>query len=128
MTQNDSALFWQKRGYSELKAAKVLFEKSDPELYGEVIFHCHLAVELMLKARYIREHDAAAPFTHNLGELAETLGEQWSESEREDFDQLSDTAVLARYGAEEWYADHATKGHASMWIEKVERIFSKIPL
>ena len=126
MTQEEAATHWQQRALSELKAAHILFEKEEPDVYGEVIFHCHLAMELAFKARYIKEHDAAAPFTHNLGELAQTLDEKWSESDRMDFDELSDNAVLARYGDEEWHTQHATKENARMWLDKVERFLTKI--
>ena len=95
-------------------------------MYGEVIFHCHLALELALKARYIQEHDTAAPFTHNLGELAQMLDEAWSANDCIDFDQLSDSAVLARYGDEEWHTQHATKEKAGMWLEKVEKFLTKM--
>lgn len=101
MTQGEAVSHWQKRAQAELKAARILFEKEEPDVYGEVVFHCHLALELAFKAKYIQEHDTAAPFTHNLGELAQMLDEEWSESDRMDFDQLSDSAVLARYGDEE---------------------------
>ena len=128
MTQDEAATHWQERARAELKAARILFEKEEPDVYGEVIFHCHLALELAFKAKYIQKHDAAAPFTHNLGELAQTLNEEWSESDRSDFDQLSDSAVLARYGDEEWYTQHATKEKAGMWLEKVETLLTKIQL
>ena len=126
MTQDEAVTHWQQRARSELKAARILFEKEEPDVYGEVIFHCHLALELAFKAKYIQEHDTAAPFTHNLGELAQTLNEEWSESDRMDFDHLSDSAVLARYGDEEWHSQHATKDKARMWIAKVDRFLAKI--
>ncbi|MFH0769985.1 MAG: HEPN domain-containing protein [Candidatus Peregrinibacteria bacterium] len=126
MTQDEAASHWRQRARSELKAARILFENGEPDVYGEVIFHCHLALELAFKAKYIHEHDSAAPFTHNLGELAETLHEAWSESDRTDFDQLSDSAVLARYGDGEWHTHYATKEKAGMWLEKVERFLTRI--
>jgi hypothetical protein len=44
MTQDEAVAHWQKRANAELKGAKVLFEKKDADLYGEVLFHCHLAL------------------------------------------------------------------------------------
>jgi HEPN domain-containing protein len=126
VTQNEAATHWQQRARSELKAARILFEKEEADLYGEVIFHCHLALELALKAKYIQEHNEAAPFTHNLGELAQTLDEKWSESDHDDFDQLSDSAVFARYGDAEWHTQHATKEKAQMWLRKVEAFLTKL--
>jgi HEPN domain-containing protein len=126
MTQDEAVTHWKQRARSELKAARILFEKKDADVYGEVIFHCHLALELAFKALYIQEYDTAAPFTHNLGELAQTLDEEWSESDLTDFDQLSDSAVLARYGDEEWHTQHATKEKTQNWLEKVEKFLTKI--
>lgn len=126
MTQSEAVSHWQQRAKSELKAARVLFEKQESDLYGEVIFHCHLALELALKAKFILEHDTDAPFTHSLGKLAEMLDEAWSESDRNDFDQLSDHAVLTRYGDPTWYRDHATKQNAEKWLAKAETLLTKI--
>lgn len=126
MTQDEAVTHWQKRARAELRGARVLFDKGDNELYGEVIFHCHLALELALKAKYIDEHKKAAPFTHNLGELAETITEEWSGSDRRDLDQLSDTAVLTRYGDQEWYIENATKEKAAEWLEKAAQLLTKI--
>ncbi len=128
MTQSEAASHWQKRARAELRGAHVLFEKGEPDLYGEVIFHCHLALELALKAQYIQEHNKVAPFTHNLGELAQVLHGDWSESDFTDFDQLSDNAMLARYGDGEWHTKYATKEKAKMWLEKVEKFLSRIQL
>ncbi|MBU0459140.1 HEPN domain-containing protein [Patescibacteria group bacterium] len=126
MTMDEAVNHWQRRSRSELKAACILFEKQEPEVYGEVIFHCHLASELALKAKYIQENDTAAPFTHNLSELAKLLDEQWTESDYMNFDQLSDNAVLARYGDEEWHENYATKEKAMIWLEKTEEFLKKI--
>ncbi|HLD71327.1 MAG TPA: HEPN domain-containing protein [Candidatus Peribacteraceae bacterium] len=126
MTQSEAAAHWRNRARAELKAARILFEEGEPDVYGEVIFHCHLALELAFKAKYIEEHDAAAPFTHNLGELAQTLDEEWSENDRTDFDRLTDSAVLARYGDEEWHTQHATKEKAGMWLGKVKTLLIKL--
>ena len=125
MTQEEAVSHWQKRAAAELKAAHALFEQKDPELYGEVLFHCHLALELALKAQYIKEHEKAAPFTHSLGKLAEALDETWSENDRIDFDVLTDHAILARYGGEQWHSQHATKENAEKWLGKVEKFLTK---
>ena len=98
MTQAEAADHWKERAHSEVKAARTLFEKGESDLYGEVLFHCHLALELALKAQYILQKDAAAPFTHDLWELAKTLETKWSEDEREDFEATTEMGILSRYG------------------------------
>ena len=78
MTQDEAVSHWQNRARAELKAARALIEMQDADLYGEVLFHCHLAIELGLKSQYIHEKDAAAPYTHDLNELANSLQNEWT--------------------------------------------------
>ena len=126
MTQDEAATHWQQRARSELKAARVLFDMGDRDLYGEVLFHCHLALELALKSRYIREKDSAAPYTHDLNELAGSLRSVWTPGEQHVFENITGMGILSRYGDEEWYASNATKEKASECLQKAEELISKI--
>ena len=126
MTQEKAVSHWQKRSRAELKTARVIFEQNDPELYGEVLFHCHLALELALKAKYIGKYHAPAPYSHDLNELAAALEESWSGKERIAFEELTDYAILARYGDEQWFTSHATKEKAKEWLQKTQQFLSKI--
>ena len=126
MTQEEAISHLQKRALAELKGAKILFEKHEADLYGEVLFHCHLALELALKARYIVEKDAAAPFTHDLGQLANELQMIWKPEEQEDFDEITDLAILSRYGDGEWYTTHATKEKTDACLQKTQAFLSKL--
>ena len=126
MTQNDAVTHWQKRAASELKAARILFETKESDMYGEVLFHCHLALELALKAQYIVEKDTAAPFTHDLNELADTLEGDRDQDERGAFEEITNFAILSRYGDEKWFASKATKLNAKKWLEKTEQILSTL--
>ncbi len=126
MTQNEAVAHWESRARAEMRVARVLFEKDDPEFYGQVLFHCHLALELALKAAYIRAHDEAAPFTHDINELAQLVKESWSQKESLAFEELTEFAVLARYGDEEWFETNATRGKAAEWLKKTEEFVSTI--
>ena len=126
MTREKSIAHWQKRAQAELKAAQALFEKADKDLYGEVLFHCHLALELAMKSAYIREKDAAAPFTHDLTELADCLQWTLSEAEQGQLDEITEFAILSRYGDEEWHALHATKEKAEEWLRQTGEILSRL--
>lgn len=100
MTQDDAVSHWQHRAHSELKAARTLCEKGDDNLCGAVLFHCHLA----LKAEYIRKNDEAAPFSHDINELANAI----------------------RDGDEEWFDNNATRERAREWLKKSESFISVI--
>lgn len=126
MTQDEAATHWQQRARSELKAARILFEKRDADLCGEVLFHCHLALELALKARYILKKDAAAPFTHDLNELADTLEGTRKQDERDDFEEITNFAILSRYGDEKWFSLHATVSNAEKWLQKTDQILATL--
>lgn len=125
MTQDEAVNHWGKRARTELKAAHVLFEKKDSDMYGEVLFYCHLALELALKSAYIREHERAAPFTHDLNELANAL-ERDLRNQIEDLEEITEYAVLARYGDEEWLRTKATQEKACEWLEKTERLIGPL--
>lgn len=126
MTQQEAIAHWRKRAHAELDAARLLFEKGTINLCGAVLFHCHLALELALKAEYIRTHDDAAPFSHDINELANAVREGWHKQEKIAFEQLTEFAVLARYGDEEWYDKNATREKAGAWLKRTEVFLSTI--
>lgn len=126
MTQDEAATHWQRRARAEWKAARILFENGDPDVYGEVLFHCHLALELALKASFIREKNSAAPFTHDLNELADSLKGERTQDERNAFDEMTDAAILARYGDEDWYSSHATQSNTEKYMQKTEEFLSQL--
>ena len=124
MTQAEAAEHWERRARSELKIARILFENAEPDVYGAILFHCHLSLELALKAEYIRQYDSAAPFTHDINELAAAVKEGWQKQEKLAFEQLTEFAVLARYGDEEWLKENATRDKAEEWLKKTEVFIS----
>lgn len=126
MTQKETVAHWRKRSQAEWKTAKNLFEMHDPDVHAEVLFHCHLAIELALKAQYISQKNDAAPLTHSLSDIASYLRESWLEDEQDALDQLSEYAILARYGDDKWFIKHATKQNAALWLEKTRQLLSKI--
>lgn len=126
MTQDEAASHWKKRSLAELEAAQLLFEKGNKNLCGAVLFHCHLALELALKAEYIRQHDNAAPFSHDISELANAVREGWHKQEKIAFEKLTEFAVLARYGDEEWFERNATEDKAGEWLKKTKEFISTI--
>lgn len=122
----DEVRHWQKRARAELKTARIIYDRGDPEVLAEVFFHCHLAVELALKAQHLQEHAAPAPYTHNLRGLAQMIKGEWADAEQRDLDRLTDYAMLARYGDEEWHEEYATSENAMYWLETAEKFLSKI--
>jgi len=126
MNRQEAVTHLQKRARCELKAARILFEKNEQDVYGEVLFHCHLAIKLALKAAYILEKDTAAPFTHDLGELAGDLKIEWTPDEQESFDEITDFGAFSRYGDEHWFTSSATKQNAEQCLEKATQFLSML--
>lgn len=126
MTQQEAATHWQERANASLEAARALLQQDNDELNGIVLFHCHLAVELALKSAFIRVHDTSPPFTHDLSELADAVGGAWSESVRIAFEKLTEFAILARYGDDEWYEENATRDASVVWLKQTEQLLSDL--
>jgi HEPN domain-containing protein len=69
MTKSDHILYWKSSAAKSLQAANHLFEKND---FVESLFFAHLALEKILKARWVADNDADfPPRTHNLLTLAQ---------------------------------------------------------
>ncbi len=126
MTQQEAASHWQERAHASLEAARALFHQENDELNGIILFHCHLAVELALKSAFIRVHDAPPPFTHDLSELADAVGGEWPEVVCLAFEKLTEFAILARYGDDEWYEKNATRDAADAWLKQAEQLISDL--
>lgn len=124
MTQGEAVTHWQQRARAELEAARILLGNEREDFYGAVLFHCHLALELALKAAYIRQHNEAAPFTHDISELAHAVRKTWGKADKISFEELTKFAILARYGDEEWYEKNATQANAREWCMKTESFLS----
>lgn len=60
--------YWHKGSLSDVDTAGILIEKNK---YSEGMFFCHLAIEKMLKAVYVKKQSVFAPKSHNLFMLCE---------------------------------------------------------
>ncbi len=60
--------YWKKLAQSDIQTAEILIDKKRI-LHG--LFFCHLTIEKVLKAHYVRCNSKLAPKTHNLLYLAD---------------------------------------------------------
>jgi HEPN domain-containing protein len=125
MTQADLILHWQGGAHDAMEVAKFCHET---KRYDLALFHCHLAVEKMLKATYISEYDHDHPFTHDLLQLGLSLKRQWSEEEKMLLAELTDYATSARYSDPAWAQKQATEEASSAWIIRTESFLSSFQL
>jgi HEPN domain-containing protein len=63
--------YWKTTAISDLETSEILIEKGKT-LHG--LFWCHLTIEKMLKALYVKVNNEFAPKTHNLIYLLNNTG------------------------------------------------------
>lgn len=126
MTQSEASDHLRERAYAEFNVAKNLFDSNNETMYPAALFHCHLSLELGIKSCFIERYDRAAPFTHDINELASQIRDGWTKEQEDAFDRLSEFAVLARYGDEEWMEKEATKENVKKWLNDTEAFLTII--
>ena len=123
MTEADVIAHWRKGATDALEMARLA---CDAGKYDHALFNCHLAVEKALKVKYMEQHNAEAPYTHNLLELAGLLPNPWTEQVKTILDRLSDFVVAARYSDPVWAEKYADLSHANECIADAARLLSSL--
>jgi HEPN domain-containing protein len=121
MTQAETVAHWRKGATDSLELAELAHGAGK---YALALFHCQLAVEKALKVAIIAEQDAAPPPTHDLLELAHVLQRPWTDEQQTLLDVLSDFAILARYGGEEWEEAQATERASALWLSQSKQFLT----
>jgi HEPN domain-containing protein len=74
--------YWRNSSASDFGTARVLLENGK---YNEGLFFCHLAVEKILKALFVKHTGELAPKIHKLQYIAEKSNTELSEKQKEFF-------------------------------------------
>jgi HEPN domain-containing protein len=119
MTETEVIAHWRKGARDELASARLL---CDGGQYPGALFHCHLAVEKALKARFMEQHRREAPLTHDLAQIALQLDRTWTEAEKQLLADLTGYAIAARYDDPLWARREATAGTVAARIRQVEAL------
>jgi HEPN domain-containing protein len=112
---------WKQGAHEEWESAELLYRN---EHLTQALFHCHLAVEKILKAQYMLENDKEPPYAHNLVVLARKLRRMWTEDEEHDLGRLSQFCEQSRYGDELWLESTATAESVQFWLERSKYFIS----
>lgn len=115
VTTADVITHWRKGAKKSLRLATA---SADERAYEFALFHCHLAVEKALKAAIMEKTRKPHPKVHDLLRLASLLHEDWTATDQELFDTLSDFAIAARYDDPAWAERVATAKNARRWISR----------
>src|SRR4030065_2640641 len=98
MKEQNTVEYWTSTAEYDIKTAEAM-QESKRFLY--VGFMCHLVIEKMLKAYFVKTKQTIPPYTHNLQYLAEKSGvfDELSEDYKDFLDTLQPMSVRARYPA-----------------------------
>jgi len=89
--------YWMQGSSKDFEAANALFEK---KLYSQSLFFCHLSLEKILKALFMKRAKKIPPFTHDLRRLAELAGLDLDKKRQEVLDEISIFNIAGRYAEE----------------------------
>ena len=92
--------YWHKLSITDIGTAEILIDKLRI-LHG--LFFCHLSIEKILKAHYVRCNKKLAPKTHNLLYLADNTDLRLSDS------QMEFLGLLLKYQLEGRYPENETE-------------------
>lgn len=92
--------YWLDGSGEDLSTAHILIEQ---ERFMHGLFFCHLAMEKILKAVYVKIKNDFAPKTHNILYLCELCGIELSE------EQMAFYAILMKYQITGRYPDNSTQ-------------------
>ncbi|MEA3452778.1 MAG: HEPN domain-containing protein [Patescibacteria group bacterium] len=111
-----SIKYWRESSFNDFKAAKILFEKG---LYPQSLFFCHLSLEKILKALFIKKTKEFAPFVHDLRRLAELAGVNLTKEQQMALDKIFTFNIAGRYSEEkfEFYQKYNNKAVAAEYLE-----------
>ncbi|MBU2444441.1 MAG: HEPN domain-containing protein [Bacteroidetes bacterium] len=90
--------YWRDQAVSDIETAEILIEKKKL-LHG--LFFCHLVIEKILKAHYVKTKKDVPPKTHQLNYLAKNSDLVFSP------DQINFLGILMKYQLEGRYPENS---------------------
>jgi HEPN domain-containing protein len=109
--------YWTLGSYDDLAAAEEVLLQT--KRYATALFHMHLSLEKLLKAKVVKCTAMHPPYTHNLVHLASKLSWLLTETQTEFLSEVSQFNLSNRYPTEkEAIRSFATKKLAEEFIVK----------
>lgn len=99
MNTQNTVEYWTSTAEYDIKTAEAI-QETKRFLY--VGFMCHLVIEKMLKAHFVKINDTIPPYTHNLQYISEKSGlfNELPEEYKDFLDTLQPLNIRARYPAD----------------------------
>ncbi len=109
---------WMDSSEDDFKTMLILFNARS---YNWALFMGHIAIEKLLKAYFVKQTGAHAPFTHNLYRLAELAGLEVDEAQAGWLFEITTFNINARYDDyKKEFHSICTAEFTKEWIEKIE--------
>lgn len=87
-------MYWKTTALDNLETAEILFEKRK---FRECLFFCHLTIEKLLKAHFVKAQKDFAPKIHELLYLLKKTNLNLGKSEKEFLGTINDFNLEGRY-------------------------------
>lgn len=89
--------YWLSSAQNDWPTAEILFKEKQ---YPQCLFWCHLVLEKLLKAHVVHHSKTQAPYTHNLVQLSEQTGLEFSAEQKKALSIINEFNLKGRYGDE----------------------------
>lgn len=86
--------YWKEGAFDNLETAEILIDKHK---FKEGLFFCHLTIEKLLKAHFVKQNNEFAPKTHNLLYLISKSNLKIDEENSKFIIELMDYQLEGRY-------------------------------
>jgi len=113
---------WLKSSKEDYKIAEDLI---DMKHYQWALFLCHIAIEKVLKANYIKINDQYPPPIHKLVKLATDCKIELSEEQVDDLREMTSFNIEARYDIiKDKLYKKATKEYTKKYFQKTKNLLN----
>lgn len=118
MTREEIIQYWLDSSDVDFKAMDSLFINGH---YAWALFVGHLVIEKLLKAHYVKVIDSNVPQIHHLLQIAERIGLEVSENQKNFLLEVTTFNLKARYpDYKQRFYQKATKEFTGQYIQKIK--------
>lgn len=122
MTNDEIVQYWLTEAAESLTVADHLVAKKD---YSYALFFGHLAVEKMLKALYVEQHQKSVLRTHDLGRLANRINLLLDDTRADQLDVITTFNLEARYpDYKRAFRNKCTPEYTKKWMKIIKENFT----
>jgi len=123
MSHHEVVVYWKEGAEQDFKVAEGLAQLGH---FAYALFFCHLALEKMLKAVYVAQHEKHAPLTHNLVSLTQGGEIEVTPDIIKDLAVINEFNMQTRYPDQksEFYREFNTREYAETYIAKTTTLLS----